>query len=119
MKHDDFDEGGFDARLRQHHAEAVAKLGASTRVQLRLGLRQALAGPRPWPVPPWALATAAALLLALGLQWHARQGQPGPVAPAHIVATDDVATGFSYDDNPDFYLWLASNDAATLAKEHR
>jgi hypothetical protein len=108
-------EAAFDQRLREQHAEAVAHLSARTRAQLQQRLRASLQAPHPRrPVLAWAMATAAALLLVFGL--GRQSGTPAPtVAVAASVA--DEGADVALDENPDFYLWLASNDATAFASE--
>jgi hypothetical protein len=65
----------------------------------------------------WVLASgfAAVFALAIGVQW---QGVPNVTAPAQMADTETVDYVFdgmdtavaTLDENPDFYLWLASND---------
>jgi len=110
----------FDARLRQCHAQSLAHL--SPRVQAQLALRRrATATPRR---AGWIAAgsVAAALALVVGLQLRPQPGHA--VLPADALATtpapvaaDADSAYAAYDENPDFYLWLASSDATTLASE--
>lgn len=121
-----FDDG-FDARIRQAHADAVAHLSGRTRLQLQLR-RGAATGAAPTTAPPrsfaWPLAAACAVAaLAIGVQLRQPES-PGSVAtpePRPVVsATQDAAVADAYtalDESPDLYLWLASDDAAMLAME--
>src|SRR3546814_17761305 len=50
----------------------------------------------------------------IGMQlWN--EPAPTPVAPATVVADTDADIDAVLDENPDLYLWLASNDAYALA----
>lgn len=116
----------FDARLRQAHADAVAHLSGPTRLQLQL--RRGAAATRRAPVAPrsfaWPLAAACAVAaLALGMQLRQPEA-PGKAAPASTLplasAAQDSGVADAYaafDEPPDLYLWLESDDAAMLAME--
>ena len=138
LKNDDngLDSRDFDASLRQHHAQAVANLSARTQAQLQLRQRAAAS-----PASPirhvrhaplrgyaWPLAAACAVgVLAIGLQWRQADipvpaATPVAVAPGSMnsageSAADEFDAYTMLDEAPDLYLWLASNDAATLAME--
>ena len=124
MNHSGFDPTCFDDALRQRHAAAISHLSARTQAQLRNRLAASGAAPRHFVRHrlAWAAATACAALFALvvGLQLRPRP-TPAPL-PATMVVDDsqgDAAnTAYaSLDENPDLYLWLASNDAVVLASE--
>lgn len=109
----------FDAAMRQLHAVAAERVSGRTRLRLQQ-LPHAASSTRPTPRRfGWPLATsfAAALALMVGLQLR---HDPAP-APADSVATVAVDSGedidIALDENPDLYLWLASNDAYALAME--
>lgn len=114
----------FDASMRQRHAVAVARPSARTRAQLQQRLRAAMAG-QPAPATGlqrrgWPLAAAFAAVLAVVVSLQLRpQSTPQPVAPTvdSAIVADDAALDTMFDENPDFYLWLASTDADTLALE--
>ena len=121
----DFDDR-FDARIRQAHAEALSHLSGRTRLQLQLR-RGAATTPRAPATPrsfAWPLAAACAVgALALGLQLR-QPGSPGsetapPALPLASTAQDaGVADAYTaFDESPDLYLWLESDDAAMLAME--
>jgi hypothetical protein len=127
---DGFNGRGFDARLRGHHAQAVANLSARSQAQLQLRRRAAAAPIRHAPLRgyAWPLAGACAVgVLAIGLQWRQADmpvpaATPVAVAPgstnaAGESAADEFEAYTMLDEAPDLYLWLASNDAATLAME--
>lgn len=110
----------FDAAMRQRHALAATRLSPQVQAQLQ---QRRVAAMRAGPTHArhrrrigWSLATAsmAALALAFGLQVQ-RQPTPPSAAPA-IVATDEILDTV-LDENPDFYLWLASSDANAFASE--
>jgi len=119
----------FDASLRNHHAQAVANMSARTQAQLQLRRRAAATPTRHTSMRAfaWPLAAACAVgVLAIGLQWR----QPDTSAPtaSQVAASadttnsdDESAAEFdayaTLDEAPDLYLWLASNDATTLAME--
>jgi len=123
MNDSGFDPTCFDDSLRQRHAEAVARLSALTQAQLRNRLAASAAAPRHVVRHrlAWAAATASAALFALVIGLQLRP-QPMPAtSPATVVVDDsraDASTAYAaLDENPDLYLWLASNDAVALASE--
>lgn len=115
--HDD-----FERRLRKAHATALEAVSPRTRLQLQLR-RGAATYERPpamrrlaWPLV--ATCAAAALAIGLGVQW--RQPSPGdkaPVLATTIPASNGEDAYLALEESPDFYLWLASEDAALLAME--
>lgn len=119
----------FDDDLRRHHAQAVASLSARTQAQLQLRRRSASTrGQVGLRAYAWPLAAACAVgLLAIGLQW--RQADVRVAAPTRVVvgpgnaatdapsANDGLDAYAMFDEAPDLYLWLASDDAAALAME--
>lgn len=131
MTHDpsnagDRDAHAFDDAMRRRHAAAVAHVSAATQAQLHQRRRAALASPRIAATGlrryGWAGAASCALLLALALAsptW--RQAGVSPVAAPPVAvaptATDDGDPDDVLDENPDFYLWLGSADAQSLAME--
>lgn len=110
----------FDAAMRQQHAVAATSLSPRTQAQLQQRRRAAMAAQSTrepsrrhfgWPI---AASFAAVLALAIGLQvWQ----QPEPAATAPAVADSDDDLDTVLDENPDFYLWLASSDANAIAME--
>src|SRR3546814_12026252 len=67
-----------------------------------------------------AASFAAVLALMIGMQlWN--EPAPTPVAPATVVADTgtDADIDAVLDENPDLYLWLASNDAYALAIDRK
>lgn len=115
----------FDRRARTLHAQALAAQSPRVRMQLHHRLQAVLAGTgtsgatrRPHPAQRWSWATAAVLALALafGAPWR---NVHEPAVPATVAqAADTGATGLAtLEQDPDFYLWLASSDAVALAME--
>jgi len=115
----------FDAAMRQLHATAVDRVSGRTRLQLQQRPRSAtIATParRYLGWRPVAASFAAVLALMVGVQlWNAPE--PSPAAPATAAPATAVAASTPddidavLDENPDLYLWLASNDAYALAME--
>jgi hypothetical protein len=107
----------LDARARVAHAASLERLSPKTQAQLVQRRRRALAAqnaPDARPALRWAVGTLAVCAVAIGLLHPLRT--PAPSAPALTETTPD-ASADSIDDNPDFYLWLASSDAHSLASE--
>lgn len=111
----------FDAAMRQRHALAVDRLSSHTQARLQPRRRPAMATPLPrtatwqrvgWPV---AAAFAAAMAVVVGLQLRPAPMSPAPAAA--VVAGSDDSLDTVLDENPDFYLWLASRDATAIAME--
>ena len=121
---DRFDQAGFDQRLRERHAEAVARISPRVRAQLaqRRNAAQrgdAAAAPRRG-LRPLAAGAAFAAVLALGLMLL--PGTPDSAAPATEAAIADASTPAAapntiLDEDPEFYAWLASTDGQLLAME--
>jgi hypothetical protein len=108
----------FDARARAAHAASLERLSPATQAQLVQRRRRAFAAhdaPHGRPAVRWAVATLAVCAVAIGLLHPTRN--PAPSAPALAMTTTSDASADSIDDNPDFYLWLASSDAHSLASE--
>jgi hypothetical protein len=131
----------LDDAIRAVHAQSLEHLSPRVRAQLQQRRRAALAGQAPQATrSPWRfafpLAAACAVgALALGLQLRGLQ-QKAPEAPTHqVVATtepapaapvvpaatlpgaDDATATATLEENPDLYVWLASDDAALMAME--
>ncbi|WP_057918936.1 hypothetical protein [Lysobacter antibioticus] len=121
----------FDQAMRALHARAVDQVTPQTRARLRTIRNEAAAAPvRRSGVLGWALASGgvAAFALALGLQFVGGNGGAPAVpesAPAVASAAAAVASAAAVDavydpdtavaaldENPDLYLWLASNGDA-------
>jgi len=109
----------FDRRARALHEQSLRALSPRVRAQLHNRLQAAMAAPRPRHAHRWGLATAAALALVVGfgVTWNgidepATTGAPDFATVAAPATTEPLAT---LEQDPDFYLWLASADAAALA----
>ena len=113
----------FDSRLRQVHDEALQHLSVRTRAQLVL--RQSAATSRrsmPSRRQAWVLATTCAVgVLALGLTWRLQQpstSSPPSSTPSAALATasnNDFDDAYAvFDESPDLYLWLDSEDATAV-----
>lgn len=105
--HDD----AFDRAMRELHAQALTQVSPRTRAHLRAA--RTAADRAPSRGVRWALASGlvAVVALAIGLQqWRATSYSAD--APPRIAAGDatDIGAVATLDENPDFYLWLASND---------
>ncbi|MEH6421115.1 hypothetical protein [Pseudomonas sp. CGJS7] len=128
----------FDAAMRGLHAQALERVSPATRARLRTLRSEAAVQPRHGRggLLGWALAGSGAFAgiaaLALGLQMG---GNPGPAsapvaavssAPAIAVAAAPLADATydpdtavaALDENPDLYLWLASNSDALPPRTH-
>jgi hypothetical protein len=114
IRHESQDES-FDNAMRELHAQALMHVSPMTRGRLRVGRT----APQRAPIRGfgWVLASgfAAVFAIAIGLQL---QKPPATTVSTQTAASttpdssaDDV-TGLvaTLDENPDFYLWLASND---------
>ena len=118
------DFGSLDQALRRMHAHAATHLSTRTRTQLHHRVQAALASAptAARPASHWrlALACSIAMTILVGMQWHAhQQAQP---ATGDALATGGADTGefiATLDETPDLYVWLASDDAHTLAAEAR
>ena len=118
----------FDQAMQTLHTQALEQTSPSTRQKLR-NARTTSARARPTHRGlSWAgAAVATVFALAIGLNF--RSGSlPTPVtspvgeivtaaAPPTATATDDDSDSYesavtALDENPDLYVWLASNDDA-------
>jgi len=111
-------DASFDAAMRQLHESAVNRISGRTRLQLQQAPRTTPATSRAWPQRhAWPLAASFAAVLALLIGMQLGNGPaPAPAAPA-TVADADAEIDAVLDENPDLYLWLASNDAYALAMD--
>jgi len=113
----------FDARMRAAHAVALERLSPKTQAQLVQRRRRALAadegmhpGVHARPALRWAVATLAICAVAVGIFHPFRE--PSAAAPGLAsTKTSATAPADTTEDNPDFYVWLASSDANSLASE--
>ena len=110
----------FDDRLRALHRQAVQAVPW----QLQARLQPLPAASRPTARHPVVLASAAGLLaLTMGLLILPRSDDATlpatAVAPAasSVPAVVDVDSADALGVDPDFYAWLASDDAGLLAME--
>lgn len=110
------DSDRFDQAMRQLHAQAVEQVSPATRARLRAARRAVPSTPARRGLG-WVLASgfAAVFALAIGLRLQTPAPAVAPATPS--VATVSPATAFdaetaiaALDENPDLYLWLASND---------
>lgn len=127
MTTDQQDHNELDRIARALHVEAAARLQPRTQQQLRA--RRTHAQPAPSrPRGPralgWSLAGAFAATLAVvaGLGIDGRLSAPPgdpPIAgaPATTGGEDYGEAYAALDENPDFYLWLATADVQPLAME--
>jgi len=119
----------IDRIAHARHQQALTGLSLRTRTQLHNRLQAALASGaddrRRMRMPAWSWAAAAALVLALafGAPWRNLQQSPSAATAPLAAATagnDAPVAGSALatlDQDPDFYLWLASRDAIALASE--
>jgi len=106
-----------DLRAKQLHASALAHTSPQTLARLRqarqaareAGLERAAARRR----SPWFAggALAAALVVAVALRPDSTPQAPGPAATVAVEAATPL------QEDPGFYLWLASADVPALALE--
>lgn len=115
--HHNDEHDNFDTQLRQVHAQAVDHV--SPRIFLQLRPQGAATRPasakthlRAWPLA----ATCAIALVAGGLFLRQPQDAPAESLPA-IAISDNSADNndpgdvyAAFDESPELYLWLASND---------
>jgi hypothetical protein len=106
---------GFDAHARACHGASLQRLSARAQARLAQARRPAVQ-PAPHPRAAWAVPTAFAAIAVLAIAMQLRPAPRGTAAatpPVATVATTDAASpdpAAALDENPDFYLWLASND---------
>jgi len=112
----------FDEAMRALHASAVVRVSPQLRWKLRPAPRVTggVAGRfggssiRSWRAGPLAAgAVAAAFAVAIGLGLRGPQ-EPAAITPVAAVVPDTAAAGV-LDQDPDFYAWLASEDAELVA----
>ena len=120
-----------DTALRALHADALEQLSPRVRAQLQQRRRAALRGEGVQaPASKWRLAfpiAAAAAVGALAIGVQLRSLPPTTHAPVVAVAQpasssattrgDDPVIASTLEENPDLYVWLASDDAALMARE--
>ena len=113
-------DAAFDAAVRSAHVASLDHVSPRVRAQLVQRRRAALAGDARGASHPlraaWPIAAAAAIgALAIGLS--VRAPAPAPATVAVTAPTDAATTYDTLDENPDLYVWLASDDAALMAME--
>lgn len=115
----------IDRFARGLYAEAIAQLPPRTRERLR-GTRARSTKPARTDglMPGWALATACAALFAItvGTALAPRGSAPVEDMPlaSDTAGNDDSVYSealATLDEDPDFYLWLATTDVQPLAME--
>lgn len=123
MNIDDTGQARFDQAARRAYVDAQARVSAGTMAQLHRRRHAALTAPAPrprWRLPAAAFASLLVLGagLGIGLRW-AGDAPPTQPAPQVAAATDPgiEAVLDDLDQNPDFFVWLASGDADLLAME--
>ncbi len=96
-----------DAALQRLHTQSLDRLSPATLARLRAARH----APQRQRAHGWWVATAASLVLALGLgiSFTARPPVAPPVQVAAVAADD---SGELLDENPDMYLWLGATDLA-------
>ena len=124
MTPDDRGHARFDQAARAAHADAVAHVSAATLAQLHRRRHAALeAQPTParrWRLPAAAFASLLVVAAGLGIGLRSTGEAPAPPPAAPMAATTGPGIEGVLDDldqDPDFYVWLASGDADLLAME--
>jgi len=118
----EFDDNNFDRQMRQLHAGSLASLSPQTLARLR-GARHAASQAAPARGRGWRWLAAgvvpAVLAVAIGVPFLDKDPSTVPAAGT-AVATQPAADGDDYAnalaENPDLYVWLAS-DGQQLAME--
>lgn len=112
----------FDTAMRGLHRSALANLSPQVHWRLKPAERAPQGGVAGWFFGRWspgqrvAGAGVAALAIALGMAVWPAADQVTPGGPAPAIATADDGAGVLEQD-PDFYAWLVSDDAALVAME--
>ena len=118
------DNARFDTQARAAHAGSLEALSPRVLAQLQQRRRAAIAAGAAGAMPAmhrrhgwaWLGAPALALALAFAAPWRTAH-DPAPVLPAVASAVAANAAPTTLEQDPDFYLWLASSDAVALASE--
>jgi hypothetical protein len=125
MNNDDRGQDRRDQALRATYAQAVSQVSGPTLAHLHRRrhalLADAPAGGARWRLPAAAFASLLVVAGALGLGLRL-SGDAPPVAVESPVAVAAAANGIEgalddLDQDPDFYVWLASGDADLIAME--
>ena len=109
------DDRRFDDAMRDLHRAALGNISPGVAWKLRPAApARPAVRPRGWRMgAAFAGAAAALFAVALGVGiWPQRAVDTAPTMSATVDA-DDTALG----QDPDFYAWLASDDAALVAME--
>ena len=111
----------FDHGLKQLHAAAVSHLSPQTLARLRAARHGAVpSAPQRSHAWRWLAASAfsAVLAVVVGVQFlPPSQSLPSAQPVAAGNDGNDAGNVATLEESPDLYLWLASQDAATLAME--
>ena len=105
----------FDHQARQLQRQADAALSPATLARLRQARQHASMTKTPsvWRRHRWWLATACSALLAVPVAMQFNHSAQPPVAP--VVAGQNTDTGddtLLFDESPELYLWLGSDNLA-------
>jgi hypothetical protein len=111
-----------DLHARQLHVQALANTSPRTLARLRDARRAATAvgipSRRASSARPWLAGGALAAVLALAVVVLPRDPASAPVvASGTVAATAPAEPVVPLQEDPGFYLWLASADATALAME--
>lgn len=115
----------FDQAMRALHAQALERTSPATRLRLRSARAASTDTQRTHRGLRWTSAAVATVFaLAIGFNLDPSTRQPTPITPppsAIATASDDgshyESAVTALDENPDLYVWLASNDDAWLASQ--
>ena len=103
-----------DRAARQLHSHALQALSAPTLARLRQARRDA-AAVTPHRRVHWGLATALSAVLAVIGTWQLLPSASAPTPVADSSAALIVeAPALEFDESPELYLWLGSDNAVAL-----
>ena len=112
-------DDAFDHRARQLHAASLEALSPRVQAQLAQRRRASTASPTRGATRwGWAGAAATAGVLVVALQL--RPPADAPVATPRAIATVEPTSAdpsAMLAEDPEFYLWLASNESRAYAVE--
>lgn len=115
-----------DDALRALYGRAQAQISAGTTARLhraRHAATTATSARRRWA---WPAAAGFAALFALAIGMQSLAPPPHSAAPTPVLAEAEGAAALddgmadalaTYEESPDFYLWLAANESTLLAME--